>query len=247
MLKTLTDVQEIKQIVNEANLQHVAIIMDGNRRWAKNKFLPSAAGHKKGVEALRTTLKACVSFGIKYLTVYAFSTENWNREKEEVDFLMSLLVKTIVNEVPEFQANDIKLSFIGNRASLNDDLIKVIKYGEEETKNNKTLNLQIAFNYGSRMEIASAVKEIAKKVKDGVLNPEEITEKTISDNLYTSEIPDPALLIRTGGEKRISNYLLWQLAYTEIYVTDIFWPDFDKNALADAILNFNQRQRRFGK
>ncbi len=247
MLKTLTDVQEIKQIVNEANLQHVAIIMDGNRRWAKNKFLPSAAGHKKGVEALRTTLKACVSFGIKYLTVYAFSTENWNREKEEVDFLMSLLVKTIVNEVPEFQANDIKLSFIGNRASLNDDLIKVIKYGEEETKNNKTLNLQIAFNYGSRTEIASAVKEIAKKVKDGVLNPEEITEKTISDNLYTSEIPDPALLIRTGGEKRISNYLLWQLAYTEIYVTDIFWPDFDKNALADAILNFNQRQRRFGK
>ena len=247
MLKTLTDVQEIKQIVNEANLQHVAIIMDGNRRWAKNKFLPSAAGHKKGVEALRTTLKACVSFGIKYLTVYAFSTENWNREKEEVDFLMSLLVKTIVNEVPEFQANDIRLRFIGDRTSLNEDLIKVLEYGEEETKNNKTLNLQIAFNYGSRMEITNAVKQIAYKVKMGELNPSDITEKTVSEYLYTADIPDPALLIRTGGEKRISNYLLWQLAYTEIYVTDIFWPDFDKNALADAILNFNQRQRRFGK
>lgn len=247
MLKTLTDVQEIKQIVNEANLQHIAIIMDGNRRWAKNKFLPSAAGHKKGVEALRNTLKACVSFGIKYLTVYAFSTENWNRPKEEVDFLMSLLAKTIVSEVPEFQANDIRLRFIGDRTSLNEDLIKVLDYGEEETKNNKTLNLQIAFNYGSRMEITNAVKEIAKKVKTGKLNISEITEKTVSEFLYTADIPDPALLIRTGGEKRISNYLLWQLAYTEIYVTDVFWPDFDKEALTSAILNFNQRQRRFGK
>ncbi len=247
MLETLVDEQEIKQIVNETNLQHVAIIMDGNRRWAKNKFLPSAAGHKKGVEALRTTLKACVSFGIKYLTVYAFSTENWNRPKEEVDFLMSLLAKTIINEVPEFQANDIRLRFIGDRTSLNEDLIKVLEYGEEETKNNKTLNLQIAFNYGSRMEITNAVKQIAYKVKMGELNPSDITEKTVSEYLYTADIPDPALLIRTGGEKRISNYLLWQLAYTELYVTDTFWPDFNKESLTEAILNFNKRQRRFGK
>ena len=247
MLETLVDEQEIKQIVNETNLQHVAIIMDGNRRWAKNKFLPSAAGHKKGVEALRTTLKACVSFGIKYLTVYAFSTENWNRPKEEVDFLMSLLAKTIINEVPEFQANDIRLRYIGDRTSLNEDLIKVLEYGEEETKNNKTLNLQIAFNYGSRMEITNAVKQIAYKVKMGELNPSDITEKTVSEYLYTADIPDPALLIRTGGEKRISNYLLWQLAYTELYVTDTFWPDFNKESLTEAILNFNKRQRRFGK
>ena len=247
MLETLVNEQEIKQIVNETNLQHVAIIMDGNRRWAKNKFLPSAAGHKKGVEALRTTLKACVSFGIKYLTVYAFSTENWNRPKEEVDFLMSLLAKTIINEVPEFQANDIRLRFIGDRTSLNEDLIKVLEYGEEETKNNKTLNLQIAFNYGSRMEITNAVKQIAYKVKMGELNPSDITEKTVSEYLYTADIPDPALLIRTGGEKRISNYLLWQLAYTELYVTDTFWPDFNKESLTEAILNFNKRQRRFGK
>ena len=247
MLETLVDEQEIKQIVNETNLQHVAIIMDGNRRWAKNKFLPSAAGHKKGVEALRTTLKACVSFGIQYLTVYAFSTENWNRPKEEVDFLMSLLAKTIINEVPEFQANDIRLRFIGDRTSLNEDLIKVLEYGEEETKNNKTLNLQIAFNYGSRMEITNAVKQIAYKVKMGELNPSDITEKTVSEYLYTADIPDPALLIRTGGEKRISNYLLWQLAYTELYVTDTFWPDFNKESLTEAILNFNKRQRRFGK
>lgn len=247
MKNPIIEIENIQEIVKETNLQHVAIIMDGNRRWAKNKFLPSAAGHKKGVEALRKTLKACKKFDIKYLTVYAFSTENWNRPKDEVDFLMSLLAKTIVNEIPEFKANDIRLRFIGDRTSLNEDLIKVLDYGEEETKNNKTLNLQIAFNYGSRTEITNAVKEIAKKVKTGELNISEITEKTISDNLYTADIPDPALLIRTGGEKRISNYLLWQLAYTEIYVTDVFWPDFDEEALMDAILNFNQRQRRFGK
>ena len=239
--------ENIKEIVKNTNLEHIAIIMDGNRRWAKNKFLPSAAGHKKGVEALRTTLKACAEFNVKYLTVYAFSTENWNRPKEEVDFLMSLLAKTIVDEVPEFQKNDIKLRFIGDRTSLNKDIIKVIEYGEKETENNKTLNLQIAFNYGSRLEIANAAKQIAQKVKNGELNIEDINENTVSENLYTADIPDPSLLIRTGGEKRISNYLLWQSAYTEIYVTDTFWPDFDKDSLADAILDFNNRQRRFGK
>lgn len=247
MLKELTKDEEIIRIVEKTNLQHIAIIMDGNRRWAKNKFLPSAAGHKKGVEALRATLKACLNYNIKYLTVYAFSTENWNRPKDEVDFLMSLLAKTIVSEVPEFKANDIRLTFIGDRSSLNDDLIKVLEFGENETKDNKSLNLQIAFNYGSRMEITNAVKTIVKKVQSGEINPESIDEQTVSSNLYTADIPDPDLLIRTGGEKRISNYLLWQCAYSEIYITDIFWPEFDKEALCDSILEFNSRNRRFGK
>lgn len=244
---TLTKIQNIKDIVKNTNLEHVAIIMDGNRRWAKSKFLPSAAGHKKGVEALKATLKACSDFGIKYLTVYAFSTENWNRQKEEVDFLMSLLAKTIIGELPEFQKNDVKLRFIGDRNSLSEDIKKVIEFGETQTKDNKTVNLQIAFNYGSRLEIVNATKLIAQKVQNGELNIEDINEKTISENLYTHDIPEPSLLIRTGGEKRISNYLLWQIAYTEIYVTEKFWPEFNKDSLAEAITDFNSRQRRFGK
>lgn len=244
---TSTLKENIKDIVKNTNFQHVAIIMDGNRRWAKKRMLPSAAGHKKGVEALRATLKACVKFGIKCLTVYAFSTENWKRDKEEVEFLMSLLAKTIVKEVPEFIENDIKLNFIGDRKSLSKEIVDVLEYGEKKTADCRTLNLQIAFNYGARMELTNAVKEICKKVRNGEITQEEIDENLISQNLYTASIPDPDLLIRTGGEKRISNYLLWQCAYTEIYVTDLFWPEFDENALADAILEFNSRNRRFGK
>ncbi|MBQ4123847.1 isoprenyl transferase [bacterium] len=239
--------ENIREIVKQNNLEHIAIIMDGNRRWAKSKFLPSAAGHKKGVESLRTVLKACSEFNVKYLTVYAFSTENWKRQKEEVDFLMSLLAKTIIDEVPEFKKNDIRLRFIGDKKNLADDIKKIIKFGEEETKNNKTLNLQIAFNYGARQELTNAVKTISQKIKNGELSLDDITENIVEQNLYTADIPDPALLIRTGGEKRISNYLLWQVAYTEIYVTNTFWPEFDKDSLAEAILEFNNRQRRFGK
>lgn len=239
--------ENIREIVKQNNLEHIAIIMDGNRRWAKSKFLPSAAGHKKGVESLRTILKACSEFNVKYLTVYAFSTENWKRQKEEVDFLMSLLAKTIIDEIPEFKKNDIRLRFIGDKKNLADDIKKIIKFGEEETKNNKTLNLQIAFNYGARQELTNAVKTISQKIKNGELSLDDITENIVEQNLYTADIPDPALLIRTGGEKRISNYLLWQVAYTEIYVTNTFWPEFDKDSLAEAILEFNNRQRRFGK
>ncbi len=238
---------EIKQIVKDTNLNHIAIIMDGNRRWAKEKFLPSAAGHKKGVEALRTVLKACADFGIKYLTVYAFSTENWKRTKEEVSFLMQLLSKTIEAEVPEFNKNDIKLKFIGERASLNDDIKKVLEYGEKETNNNKTLTLQIAFNYGAKQEITNAVQNIAKDVQAGKINVDDIKEDTVQKYLYTKNVPDPDLLIRTGGEKRISNYLLWQCAYSEIYVTEEYWPDFNEKSLAKAIVEFNSRNRRFGK
>ena len=209
---------KIAEIVKETNLQHIAVIMDGNRRWAKEKNLPSAMGHKKGVDALKATLRACKDFGIKYLTVYAFSTENWNRKKEEVDFLMELL-------------------------AISPKLQKILNNSVETTKNNTGVHLQIAFNYGARDEIVHAVKSI---VEQGI-KPENITEELISQNLYTKGIPDPDLLIRTGGEKRISNYLLWQIAYSEILVTKQYWPEFDKNSLADAVEEFHSRQRRFGK
>lgn len=234
---------EIAETVKNTNLRHIAIIMDGNRRWAKEKGLPSAMGHKKGVEALKTTLRACDDFGIKFLTVYAFSTENWNRKKEEVDFLMELLALTLTNELAEMHAEGVKISFIGDISKLSSKLQKILANSVETTKNNTGVNLQIAFNYGARDEILHAVKSIAEKG----LKPDEITEETISQNLYTKNIPDPDLLIRTGGEMRISNYLLWQIAYSEILVIKEYWPEFGKESLADAVKEFHNRQRRFGK
>ena len=233
--------EDIKDIVTKNELKHIAIIMDGNRRWAKSKHLPSAAGHKKGVEALKKTLKACHEFGVKYLTVYAFSTENWNRNPEEVSFLMDLLAHTIENELDELHENQVVIKFIGDTTKLSDKLQKILNNAETVTKNNTGVNLQIAFNYGSRAEIVKAVKEIAES------GEKEITEELVSKHLYTSNIPDPDLLIRTGGEMRISNYLLWQIAYSEIIVTETFWPEFDKDALADCIKEFNNRNRRWGK
>ena len=233
----------IKDIVKATNLQHIAIIMDGNRRWAKEKFLPSAMGHQKGVDALRNTMRLFDEFGIKYLTVYAFSTENWNRKKEEVEFLMGLLAKTLLNELDEMHKENVKIRFLGDLSKLSDNLVKIVHSAEEKTKNNTGVNLNIAFNYGSRDEIKNALQEI---VKEGIPY-EEITEETISKHLYTKDIPDPDLLIRTGGEKRISNYLLWQIAYSEIYVTDAYWPEFDINELSKAIIDFENRNRRFGK
>lgn len=231
------------EIVKETNLEHIAIIMDGNRRWAKEKNLPSAMGHKKGVDALKTTLRACKDFGIKYLTVYAFSTENWKRKKEEVDFLMELLAITLTNELAEMHSEGVVISFIGDISKLSDKLQKILSNSVETTKNNTGVHLQIAFNYGARDEIVHAVKSIvAKGVKS-----EDITEEMISENLYTKNIPDPDLLIRTGGEKRISNYLLWQIAYSEIFVTDEYWPEFGRDSLAKAVEEFKNRQRRFGK
>ena len=227
------------EIVKETNLEHIAIIMDGNRRWAKEKNLPSAMGHKKGVDALKTTLRACKDFGIKYLTVYAFSTENWKRKKEEVDFLMELLAITLTNELAE----GVVINFIGDISKLSDKLQKILANSVETTKNNTGVHLQIAFNYGARDEIVHAVKSILEK---GVKS-EDITEEMISENLYTKNIPDPDLLIRTGGEKRISNYLLWQIAYSEILVTDEYWPEFGRDSLAEAVEEFKNRQRRFGK
>lgn len=239
--------KQIKDIVTETNLKHIAIIMDGNRRWAKEKNLPSAFGHKKGVDALKTTMKACDDFGIKYLTVYAFSTENWNRKPEEVSFLMDLLGTTLQNELQEMHENNVVISFIGDTTKLSEKLQNILKNSVEKTKNNTGVNLQIAFNYGARDEIVNAVKNISKKISTGELSPEDITEDVISQNLYTKNIPDPDLLIRTGGEMRISNYLLWQIAYSELLVTKRYWPEFNKESLAEAILEFHNRHRRYGK
>ena len=236
------DEERIAEIVKDTNLQHIAIIMDGNRRWAKEKNLPSAMGHKKGVDALKATLRACDDFGIKYLTVYAFSTENWNRKKEEVDFLMELLAITLTNELAEMHSEGVVINFIGDTTKLSPKLQKILANSVETTKNNTGVHLQIAFNYGARDEILHAVKNI---VAQG-LSPDEITEDIISKNLYTKNIPDPDLLIRTGGEKRISNYLLWQFAYSEILVMNEYWPEFGKNSLAKAVEEFHNRQRRFG-
>lgn len=238
-----TDILSVNEIVKTTNLEHIAIIMDGNRRWAKERNLPSAVGHKKGVESLKTVLKSCHKFGIKYLTVYAFSTENWNRKQEEVDFLMDLLAHTIKNELEELHSNGVVINFIGDLTRLNPKLQTILNDAVEYTKNNNGVKLQIAFNYGSRDEIVNAVKNVIQK---GV-KADEVTEELISRELYTSSIPDPDLLIRTGGEMRVSNYLLWQIAYSEFLVTKKYWPDFDEQALADAIEEFGNRQRRYGK
>lgn len=243
----ITNEENIKEMVKKTNLRHIAIIMDGNRRWAKNKGLPSAIGHKKGVDALKKTVYACDDFGIKYLTVYAFSTENWNRKPEEVDFLMNLLGKTIQNELKELNDNGVVISFLGDLTKLSPKLQEILYHAIDVTKDNKGVNLQIAFNYGSRAEIVNAVKNISEKVKNGEMNVDDITENVVSNALYTSSIPDPDLLIRTGGEVRISNYLLWQIAYSEILIVDEFWPEFDKESLASAVEDFYSRNRRWGK
>lgn len=238
----MTDL-EIKKIVEETNLNHIAIIMDGNRRWAKEKKLPSALGHKKGVEALKTTLRACNDFGVKHLTVYAFSTENWKRKQEEVDFLMDLVAVTLTNELAEMHKENVQIRFIGDLTRLSEKLQKVLDNAVNTTKNNTGVILQIALNYGSRDEITNAVKQI---VHNGI-KEENITQNLISEYLYTKGVPDPDLLIRTGGEQRISNYLLWQIAYSEILITSKYWPDFDKKLLAECIEEFKLRQRRYGK
>ena len=241
MLQTL-EKNEIKDIVEQTKLKHIAILMDGNRRWAKKNMLPSAMGHKKGVEALKKTLKAAHKFGVKYLTLYAFSTENWNRKQEEVDFLMSLLANTIKSQLEELNQNNVKLRFIGYLKALNPTLQEILAQAVETTKNNTGVNLQIAINYGARNEIVNAIKDM---MYQGV-KPEDVNEELVSKFLYTSSVPDPDLLIRTGGEMRVSNYLLWQIAYCELYITKTFWPEFDEEALKNSILEFAKRQRRWG-
>ena len=226
--------------------QHVAIILDGNGRWAKAKGMPRNYGHAQGSKNVEKICEEAWRMGIKYLTVYAFSTENWNRPKEEVNALMKLLRNYMKTCLKTAAKNDMKVRVIGDITKLDEDIQKRILELEEATKNNGGLNFQIAINYGSRDEISRAVRTLAEDVKEGKLMPEEVNEACIERYLDTHDIPDPDLLIRTSGEQRLSNYLLWQLAYTEFYFTDVPWPDFSKQELEKAIEQYNRRDRRYG-
>ena len=226
--------------------QHVAIILDGNGRWAKAKGMPRNYGHAQGSKNVEKICEEAWRMGIKYLTVYAFSTENWNRPKEEVNALMKLLRNYMKTCLKTAAKNDMKVRVIGDITKLYEDIQKRILELEEATKNNGGLNFQIAINYGSRDEITRAVRTLAEDVKEGKLMPEEVNEACIERYLDTHDIPDPDLLIRTSGEQRLSNYLLWQLAYTEFYFSDVPWPDFSKQELEKAIEQYNRRDRRYG-
>lgn len=226
---------------------HVAVIMDGNGRWAKQKGMARVFGHRNGVKAVRETIEATRELKIKVLTLYAFSTENWNRPKLEVDTLMSLLVSSLKDELSSLLKNDIKLQVIGEIKSLPKKAQKELQEVIQQTQNNTSLILNLALSYGSREEIVNTIKKISKKVVNKQLLIEEIDEKIINNHLYTFTLPDVDFLIRTSGEKRISNFLLWQIAYAELYFTDVLWPDFRKEDFFKAILNYQQRERRFGK
>ena len=238
--------ENIEEIVNLDNLpEHIAIIMDGNRRWAKKNNLTTPQGHKEGAENLKRISKFANKLGIKYLTVYAFSTENWKRSKEEVGAIMKLLNFYILDFFKSYDEN-IKVNVIGRMSDIPDDLQKEIKSVEEKTKDNTGLVLNIAFNYGGRDEIVSAVKNIARDVVEGKIKIEEITEDTVSNNLYTANQPDPDLLIRTSGEERISNFLPWQISYSEFVFTDKYWPEYSNTDLLESIQIYQKRTRRFG-
>ena len=227
--------------------RHLAIIMDGNGRWAKLKNHPRVFGHKNGVNSVRETIEGCREIGIKHLTLYAFSTENWNRPKLEVKTLMSLLVSSLKKELKSLLENNIKLNTIGNLNDLPKGARKELTEVIEKTKNNTALTLTLALSYGSRDEIVNVIKNISKKVVNNDLQIEEINENIINNHLYTFSLPDVDFMIRTSGEKRISNFLLWQIAYAELYFTDTLWPDFRKENLFKAILEYQNRERRFGK
>lgn len=227
--------------------EHIAIILDGNGRWAKKRFLPRNAGHAAGAKTVEQIIEDAHGIGVKYLTVYAFSTENWNRPDDEVDALMNLLRNYLKDCIKRANSNNMRVRVIGNRERLDEDIVNKINELEECSKDNTGITFIIALNYGSRDEMTRAVKKIAEGCKEGRINPEDITEDMFTNELDTAGIPDPDLLIRTSGEIRVSNYLLWQLAYTEFYFTDVLWPDFDKEELKKAIVMYNGRDRRFGK
>jgi undecaprenyl diphosphate synthase len=227
--------------------KHVAIIMDGNGRWAKKQSKIRIFGHKVGVKAVRDTVEGAAELGLKYLTLYAFSSENWNRPIKEIDALMELLVNTILDETKTLMDNNIRLEAIGNLEDLPKKCLQNLNTTIEKTSNNSHMTLVLALSYSSKKEVTQAIKNIVKKVENGDLNSDEINEDTIQNHLYTHNIPDPELLIRTSGEQRISNFLLWQIAYSELYFTDILWPDFRRENLYEAIVNYQKRERRFGK
>ncbi len=237
-----------QNLIDKSKLpKHIAIIMDGNGRWAKKRGLLRNLGHKNGAKTVKQVVEACAEINISYLTLYAFSTENWNRPKLEVELLMKLLISSLKKELNTLQKNSIKLTTIGNI-----DLLPKKVYNElmdviDKTKNNNRLTLTLALSYGSREELIKTIKEISLKVKNNLISPENIDKSVINNHLYTQNLPDVDLLIRTSGEQRISNFLLWQIAYAELYFTETLWPDFSKENLFEAILNYQNRERRFGK
>jgi len=222
--------------------QHIGIIMDGNGRWAEMRNLPRIAGHKEGIEAVRRTVKAADKYKIKYLTLYSFSTENWKRPKEEIEFLFYLMEENLKKEGEELNKNNVKVRFSGRKWELPENLIKIMDYVENLTNENTGLNLIFAINYGGRIEIVDAVKKIVKNC----YKEEEIDENLIKKFLYLPDVPDPDLIIRTSGEKRISNFLLWESAYSEFYFTEVLWPDFDENEFLKALIDYQNRKRKFG-
>ena len=226
---------------------HVAVIMDGNGRWAQHRNLPRIMGHRRGVETLKELLRCCRDWGLKALTAYAFSSENWGRPLEEVNFLMTLFEKVLHQELQEMIAEDIQIRFVGNLSSLPLSLQAEIKHSMEMTRQSQGIKFTVATNYGGRQEIVHACKAIAIQVQKGLLKPEEISEGLFEKYLYTAGISHPDLLIRTSGEMRISNFLLWQMAYSEIYVTETFWPDFNRHEFHQALSAYQKRERRFGK
>lgn len=235
------------KIIMERLPQHIAVIMDGNGRWAKQKGKMRVFGHQHGVDAVRATTEACAELGVKYLTLYAFSTENWNRSSMEVDALMALLTSALKNELKTLNDNNIRLNAIGDLKRLPKSQYEALMYAIDNTKNNTRMTLTLCLSYSSRWELTKAVRDIAEEVKNGTIRPEDIDETTVSRHLATAGMPDPDLLIRTSGEERISNYLLWQIAYSELYFTKKFWPDFTKEDLYEAIIDYQTRERRFGK
>ncbi len=236
------------KIPNLADIpNHIAIIMDGNGRWASSKKLPRIAGHKEGINSVREITRVCGNIGVKYLTLYTFSTENWKRPKKEVSALMNLLLNTINNEIKKLNKENVKFTVIGDLTTLPRTTFRGLADGIELTKDNDGLTMCLALNYGSRQEIINTVKKIYHDVKAGQIKVEDINQRILSDSLYTKDMPDPDLLIRTSGEFRISNFLLWQIAYTEIVVTKKYWPDFREKELFDAIVDYQSRERRYGK
>jgi undecaprenyl diphosphate synthase len=243
-----SDIKKIKDFAEESPVvpRHIAIIMDGNGRWAKRRGLPRVAGHKRGVETVREIVETCAQIGVKYLTIYTFSTENWKRPKTEVSTLMRLIVKSLQTETNDLHANNIRLKTIGNTKVLPDEVCNELNQAIEKTKNNDKLTLNLALSYSGRWELTEAIKSISEQYKKGNVELEDIDEELISNHLSTSGMPDPDLLIRSGGEFRISNFLLWQIAYAEIYVTKVLWPEFRYTKLIEAIKDYQKRERRFG-
>ena len=237
----------IEEIDKDRLPQHVAIIMDGNGRWAKAQGKDRSYGHQEGVVSVRKVVEAATTIGLKYLTLYTFSTENWNRPEEEVQALMSLLVSAIHRETPDMMKKNVRLTAIGDLSRLREDAYNTLQECIDTTSANTGTTLVLALSYSSRWEITRAARQLAQEVLEQKINPNDITEAMVSDHLTTKNIPDPDLLIRTGGEKRISNFLLWQLSYAEFFFTDVFWPDFREEELYEAILYYQQRERRFGK